>query len=136
MPAVLAWPFAASQTVILAVAAVLVALAIVVGYRAWKASRISPEERERRRRAALVQTGKLADAMLVEVRDNLYFYTYDVRGVEYTASQDVTNLGDRVPRDLTALGVVAVKYDPRNPANSIIVAEQWSGLRIGVRGSS
>jgi hypothetical protein len=22
-----------------------------------------------------------------------------------------------------------VKYDPRNPANSIVLAEQWSGLR-------
>jgi hypothetical protein len=26
---------------------------------------------------------------------------------------------------------VAVKFDPRNPANSIVLAEGWSGLRVG-----
>jgi hypothetical protein len=131
MPGVLAWPYTSAQTIALALAGALVALAGVVGYRAWKASRPTPEERERRRRAALVETGKLADATLVDVRDDLLFYTYDVRGLEYTASQDVTSLRDRVPRDLSTLGVVAVKYDARNPANSIILAEAWSGLRSG-----
>ena len=32
--------------------------------------------------------------------------------------------------DLSGLGPVAVKYDPRNPANSIVLAEEWSGLRL------
>jgi hypothetical protein len=132
MPGVQRWPLTAPQTVTLAVAALLAVLGIVIGYRAWKASRVTPEERERRRRAALVQAGKLADATLVEVREDLYFYTYDVRGVEYTASQDVSALRERVPQDLSAVGVVAVKYDPRNPANSIIVAEEWNGLRWSV----
>jgi hypothetical protein len=26
---------------------------------------------------------------------------------------------------------VVVKFDPRNPANSIVLAEGWSGLRVG-----
>ena len=30
----------------------------------------------------------MGDATLIEVRENLVFYSYDVRGVEYTASQD------------------------------------------------
>ena len=28
---------------------------------------------------------------------------------------------------------MSVKYDPRNPANSIVVAEEWSGLRGATR---
>jgi hypothetical protein len=27
------------------------------------------------------------------------------------------------------IGPVSVKYDPRNPANSIVISEQWNGLR-------
>ncbi len=101
----------------------------MLGYRAWKASRVTPDERERRRRALLAAAGKMGDAMLVEFRDNNLFYSYLVRGVEYTACQEVSSLADRLPGDLSTVGSVSVKYDPRNPANSIVVAEQWSGLR-------
>jgi hypothetical protein len=107
----------------------LVAIVAMLGYRAWKTSRVSPEELERQRRAQLVANGKMGDATLVDFRDNNLFYSYFVRGVEYTASQEVASLAGRVPEDLSAAGPVAVKYDPRNPANSIVVAEQWSGLR-------
>ena len=72
----------------------------------------------------------VALATLVEIRDDLVFYSYAVRGVEYTASQDVSRLADRLPNDLSAMGAVSVKYDPRNPANSIVIAEEWSGLRF------
>ena len=102
------------------------------GYVSWKRSRISPEEAERRRRVALNATGKMGDATLLEVRDNLVFYSYDVRGVEYTASQDVSTLEALLPEDPSAVnGVVYVKYDSRNPANSMILSEEWSGLRRG-----
>ena len=101
-----------------------------MGYRAWKDSRVTPEERERQRRAALVATGKMGDATLIEVREDLIFYAYLVRGVEYTASQDVFLLKDQVPSDLSLLAAMSVRYDPRNPANSIVVAEQWSGLHL------
>ena len=97
--------------------------------RAWKRSRVSPEERERRRRAWLVATGKMGDAVLVEMRETLVFYCYDVRGVEYTASQDIAPLAEKLPPGLSPNGAVSVKYDPRNPANSIVLAEEWSGLR-------
>jgi hypothetical protein len=63
------------------------------------------------------------------VRESLLFYSYEVRGVEYTASQDVAHLKDFVPNELSVNGPVSIKYDARNPANSIVVAEQWSGLR-------
>jgi hypothetical protein len=122
-------PPPAIRAIIFGVAALLVVLAAVRWIRAWKDSRIAPEERERRRRASLTGSGKVADAILVEVRDDLLFYTYDVRGLEYTASQDISTLRDRVPGNLSTLGVIAVKYDRENPANSIILAEAWSGLR-------
>lgn len=107
------------------------AVAGVMAYRAWKGSRITAEERERRRRAMLVAHGKMGDATLTEYHDNYLFYAYLVRGVEYTASQDVSTLLERVPSDLSVLSAVSVRYDPRNPANSIVVDEKWSGLHIG-----
>jgi hypothetical protein len=122
-------PDAPVEYISLALGALLVAIVAALGYRAWKLSRVTPEERERRRRAVLAATGKMGDAMLVEFRDNNLFYSYFVRGVEYTASQEVSALTDRLPDDLSSVGPVSVKYDPRNPANSIVVAEEWSGLR-------
>jgi len=121
---------------LLALAGVLAVLGALVGYRAWKRSRITPEERERRRRSALVAHGKMSEAMLVEIRDDLLFYSYGVRGVEYTASQDVSMLKQQMPPDFSTIGAVSVKYDPKNPANSIVLAERWSGLRVSKVGMS
>jgi len=129
MPGSLALSFTAAETLTLVLAVVLVILVGILGYRAWKESRISPLERERRRCAALVVHGKMGDATLVEVRDNLLFYSYAVRGVEYIASQDVALWQSRLPAEFSLSGPVAVRYDARNPANSIVIAEQWSGLR-------
>ena len=128
MPGALA-SLSAAETVALALAGVLLVVAVVWAYRAWQRSRITPEERERQRRATLVVYGKMGDANLVDIRDDHLFYCYDVRGVEYTASQDISRLREFVPADLSAVGAVYVKYDARNPANSIVVSEQWSGIR-------
>jgi hypothetical protein len=121
--------YAAARLAAFVLAAVLVVLLAVMAWRAWQRSRVTPEERERRRRVWLVATGKMGDAVLAEIRDDLVFYNYVVRGVEYTASQDVSKIPDRVPADLSQMPSVSVKYDPKNPANSIVVAEEWSGLR-------
>lgn len=121
--------FTAADATTVALAAVLVILVGLLAYRKWKDSRIPPEERERQRRAELVARGKMGDATLVELRDQLVFYSYAVRGVEYTASQDVAPLTPYLPAEISLTGPIAVRYDPRNPANSIVVAEQWSGLR-------
>ncbi len=115
----------------MALVGVLVVLVALIGYRAWQQSRITPEERERRRRAQLVVSGKMADATLVDIREDLLFYSYDVRGVDYTASQDISALRQYIPPDLSVLAPVSVRYDAHNPANSIVLAEQWSGLRAG-----
>jgi hypothetical protein len=53
-----------------------------------------------------------------------------VRGVEYTASQDISKLKNLMPDDLTVVRSVSVKYDPKNPANSIVIAEMWTGLHV------
>src|SRR3974377_1449998 len=110
---------------------VLAAVGATIGYRSWKRSRVSPEARERQRRAALVAHGKMGDATVLEIRGDLLLYSYAVRGVAYTASQDLSALQSHLPTDLTAVGgPVLVRYDARNPANSIVLAEEWSGLRV------
>src|SRR4051812_35918596 len=99
-----------AEEITIALAIVLVILLATVGYRAWLRSRVSPEERERRRRAWLVATGKMGDAVLVEMRDTLLFYSYAVRGVEYTASQDIAPLTSKLPpAGLSPNGAVIMK---------------------------
>ena len=111
---------------------VLVILLAIIGYRAWQRSRVTPEERERRRCAYLVAIGKINDAM-VEIHEDLVFYSYAVRGVEYTASQDLSRFAGMAAFDFSGVSAMSVKYDPRNPANSIVAAEEWSGLRGATR---
>jgi hypothetical protein len=131
MPGLLAAAFTTAEMVTLSLTALLTVIIAALAYRAWKLSRISPAERERQRRATLVAQGKMGDATVVEFRGEHLFYTYDVRGVEYTASQDMSALKTYLPVDLSVLAShVLVKYDPRNPANSIVLAEEWSGLRV------
>ncbi len=130
-PGNLAGSLNAIEQIGLVAAGAAVAFAAAYAVRVWRKSRVTPEERERQRRAWLVATGKMGDANLVEVRDEHLFYAYLVRGVEYIASQDITHLKDLLPQDLPVSGPVAMRYDARNPANSIIVAEQWTGLRLG-----
>ena len=131
MPATLALAFSAAEEITVALILVLAVVVGLMGYRAWQKSRVAPEERERLRRFALVARGKMGDATLMDVHDDMLVYAYVVRGVEYTASQDVTRLKDKVPTDLAALTSVMVRYDARNPANSIVVSEEWTGLHTG-----
>jgi hypothetical protein len=93
-----------AEEITIALAIVLVILLATMGYRRWLRSRVSPEEKERRRRTWLVATGKMGDAVLVEMRDTHLFYTYAVRGVEYTASQDVAPLESKLPSGLSPNG--------------------------------
>ena len=98
----------------------------------WRAvrSRLSPEKREQRRRLDINLNGRLGDALLTECDENTLYYTYQVRGVHYTASQDISALRDQLPGAPDRLGgMVNMKYAAQNPANSILVCEEWSGLR-------
>ncbi len=97
-------------------------------------NRPSPEARERQRRLEVNAKGRMTDATLVDLRENELHYTYTVWGVEYMASQDISALADYLlPGPGTLVGPATVKYIPANPANSIVICEEWSGLRGGGR---
>src|ERR1051326_5435466 len=90
----------------------------------------NPEKRERRRRLYLHQHGRLVDALITEATETMLYYSYSVRGVQYEASQDISALRDRLPiAPERLIGPAGLKYSSKNPANSILVCEEWSGLR-------
>jgi hypothetical protein len=104
--------------------------------------RPSEEELERLRRETLVQSGRIIDGTVIDISDlgpnesgrpngmRLILYKYEIAGVAYECSQDVTLLQDHVNIYDCRLGFpCSVRYDPHKPVNSIIVAENWSGLR-------
>ena len=67
-----------------------------------------------------------------ETREML-LYQYEISGVNYECSQDVTLLGEVVdPRTVKVGMPCSIRYQPGIPENSILVAERWSGLRDGV----
>jgi hypothetical protein len=101
----------------------------------------SAEEQERERRELLDKIGRLIDGTVIDVVElnpdeanasQLLIYHYDVAGVQYEASQDVTHLRQYVDLHNCRIGVpTSVKYDAQNPGNSIVVSERWSGLHSG-----
>jgi hypothetical protein len=117
--------------VLAAVALALIALVVWIALRVKKAN---PEKREKRRRLLVHRTGRLGDALVLEVSDEatstLLYYTYTVHGVEYNASQDISTLKHLLPAEPGRfVGVAHLKYALKNPANSILICEEWSGLR-------
>jgi hypothetical protein len=112
-----------ATAVVVGIAAVFIALRIK--------RRKSPEELERLRRQLVSQTGRVADGIVQELHENTVFYTYKVRGIEYDAAQEIGQLRHLLPAEEHRLiGAVNLKYIPDNPANSIVIAEQWCGLRV------
>ncbi len=114
--------------------AALVGLAIaLIALGVWIALWVvhgSPEKRERKRRLHINRNGRLGDALITEATETSLYYSYSVHGVEYSASQDIAALRDRLPPELGRLvGLANLKYAPKNPANSILICEEWSGIR-------
>ena len=88
-------------------------------------------KRERRRRLSVNRDGRLGDAIITEATDDTLYYSYSIRGVQYAASQDISTLREKLPAEPDRLiGIVSLKYAPKNPANSILICEEWSGLRV------
>jgi hypothetical protein len=117
------------STSVVVLVVVAVALAVSGVYILFRIRR-KPKDKEKRRRLSVNLQGRLGDATITEVQENIIFYSYSVRGVVYTASQDISQLRGQIPTELDRLiGPVSLKYSPRNPANSIIICEEWSGLR-------
>ena len=126
-----------------ALAAVIVVLGVLVFWLVRR-RRLPPIEVERRRRLWLVRLGRLIDGTVldlteinatqnnVETATQFLLYQYQIAGVIYESSQDVTHLADYVDIQNCRIDLPAsIKYDPHNPANSIVVAENWSGLHEG-----
>jgi len=68
--------------------------------------------------------------MINEVTADALYYAYSVGGVQYEASQDITALRHLLPAAPERLiGWSGMKYSSNNPANSILLCEEWSGLR-------
>ena len=117
---------------------------------------VDPEEAERRRRLHLNQIGRIAEGQVVELAEHaaepaavksglfgnkpqplatnrtrhLVSYSYAISGVTYHTAQDITGLESQVRLERLVAGQPAsIKYDPANPVDSILVADDWSGLR-------
>lgn len=99
--------------------------------------RKTPEEMERERRAWISRVGRITDGTVIDINEmdgtrpaQFIIYQYDVAGVSYEASQEITYLRQFVNLHSCRLGLpTSVKYDPHNPGNSIVVSETWFGLR-------
>jgi hypothetical protein len=117
-----------------AVGALLLAFGLLAGRR-----RKTAEDRERERRLRITQHGRITDGNILDVQEldldgrgwaQMLIYQYDVAGVTYEASQDITYLRHKVDLHSCRLGLAtSVKYDTHNPGDSIVVSEGWSGLR-------
>jgi hypothetical protein len=133
----------------------IVALALIV--YAFARPKVNPEEAERKRRLHLNHIGRIAEGQVVDLSEqpaappaevkrgllgarvrilpdlrprHLVAYSYSISGVTYHTAQDITGLESQVQFDRLMAGQQAsVKYDPSNPSDSILVADDWSGLR-------
>jgi len=132
---------------------VLAAIGIIVLFRRKPED---AGELERARRAYLNRVGRIVEGQVLEIADQaravsgngdgklfalpkrsrvadgprkLLYYTYAISGVTYETAQDITGLEERLHLSRVASGQTAsVKYDPSNPSNSILLADDWSGL--------
>jgi hypothetical protein len=122
------------------ITAVVLGTAAAAGV-AWyfvKRPRPTPEEIERHRREVLANTGRITDGSITDMSTNqedlprtpqIIIYNYRIAGVSYECGQVVTALPEHV-RGIRIDLPIQVRYNPHNPADSIVVAESWSGLRL------
>jgi hypothetical protein len=116
------------------------AVSVALAGMAWLSRTKRPKpDPELERRTWLSRTGRLTIGTALDVQESqddndrlvqLLIYRYDIAGVAYDASQDVTHLRQFIDVHSCRMGLPAsVKYDPQNPGNSIVISESWSGLR-------
>jgi hypothetical protein len=109
------------------------------GYALLRRKPKNAHDVERERRTWLNTIGRITDGTVIDVQEiamdtprpaTMLIYQYDVAGVSYEASQDVTYLRQWINLHSCRLGLpTSVKYDARNPGNSMVIAEGWMGLR-------
>ncbi len=100
--------------------------------------RKTAEQLERERRLRISLHGRITDGTVIDAQEisrdgdtlQMLIFQYDVAGVSYEASQDITHLRQYVDIHTCKVGLPSsVKYNPQNPGDSIVIAEDWSGLR-------
>lgn len=132
-----------------------VAAAVALIAYAFSRPTEDPALGERQRRLHLNQIGRIAEGQVVELVEHppqireqrkrlfggarplpdnrprhLVSYSYSISGVTYHTAQDITGLEGQIRFERLVAGQPAsVKYDPSNPSDSILVADDWSGLR-------
>ncbi len=147
----------ADWKLLLAMAGGALAAVGLIGY-AFARPKVNAEEAERKRRLHLNHIGRIAEGQVVELSQHeapveeerrgllgakakakpladkgprhMVSYSYSISGVTYQTAQDITGLESQVRFERLVAGQPAsVKYDPSNPSDSILVADDWSGLR-------
>jgi hypothetical protein len=138
-----------------AIAGAAIAGIAMIAYAFFRPA-VDPEEAERKRRLHLNQIGRIAEGQVVELAEHeaipaapargifggkpqplannrprhLVSYSYAISGVTYHTAQDITGLESQIRLERLVAGQPAsIKYDPSNPTDSILVADDWSGLR-------
>ncbi|MGD0730079.1 MAG: hypothetical protein ABR956_02365 [Terracidiphilus sp.] len=124
--------------------------ASVTAVSLWLVLRKRPtaDELERARRQFLVQSGRLVDGMLLDSYEvevaaksksepartlTMLLYSYHIGGVDYECSQDITAILSILDLAQVRPGFpCTARYQPGNPQNSIVIAEEWTGLRMGL----
>ena len=139
----------------LTIAGAAVAAGAMIAYAFFRPAE-HPEDVERKRRLHLNQIGRIAEGQVVELAAHpaesrasskglfgsrarpvaqsnvrqLVSYSYNISGVTYHTAQDITGLEGQIRFERLVTGQPAsIKYDPSNPSDSILVADDWSGLR-------
>jgi hypothetical protein len=145
----------ADWKVLLAMGAALIAALAMIVY-AFLRPTVDEAAEERKRRLYLNQIGRIAEGQVVELLEqpaeakkvrkglfgaaaqpladlrprHLVSYSYAISGVTYHTAQDITGLESQIRLERVVPGQPAsIKYDPSNPVDSILVADDWSGLR-------
>ncbi|MDT7602543.1 MAG: hypothetical protein QOF61_540 [Acidobacteriota bacterium] len=82
---------------------------------------------EAERRTRLLRTGRIADGTIFDVGTDdggditHIFYSYNISGVEYESSQTLNDAQRQRPADYSPGAGCTVRYDPHQPANSVVV---------------
>ena len=145
----------ADWKLLLGMGGALVAAMAMIAYAFFRPA-VNPEHEERKRRLHLNQIGRIAEGQIVELVErppeskearkglfgaaarplkdmrprHLVSYSYLISGVTYQTAQDITGLESQIRLERLVAGQPAsIKYDAANPSDSILVADDWSGLR-------
>lgn len=116
-------------------AAVLISAGVAVYLKLRR--KPDPVELERLRRVGLGRTGRITTGEvtgLIEPEGSntalLLVYRYGIGGVNYEVTQDVSTLPAIAEEAGRLVGrTISVKYEMKHPSNSIVVCEEWSGIR-------